>query len=1123
MDYNAREPDKRNVKTDMVMSVLLATVAVVVYGSTLMKGVFPGESARLMALVCGFEPMGVPAHPIFSIVGAWVSGLPFATLAVRLNLFSLVCGVLAVVLVYRIVSFTIRDLITEEAAYEIAPRVSAMGGGLAAIAFLFAVPVWHAATRFQYQSFDVLFPLLAAQMLVLFAMHRWRVFLALFAVVCGVGIVESPFILPALPVLLAFALYVLWRMQGLSVPRMAWMGGVTALALGVTLYVVARRFLGAGDYCAAMGWEKVSDVMWQMILVHKPFLRAAVPKTGGIMFLLVGIAPFVISSLASFRGLNNERSIGQYILHGLLSLALLPALANTPFFSPWQKVRVAEIMVPGTNALPTGIYAMIAMTVGYLFAYWYLLLKVRSGNRAYDVSRSVRKAGAWLGLIFAYPFALGVIVASVMNKQEPGSSGGTFADRCANEILDRMGTRTWLVSASEILSPHLQISAKQRGMDFNLIYLNRDDNSHYLKFLWDLMVKKQLFPEADQQKMKSTLELGVMPFLQDWFAADKAVETKVAVFNIPDLWFAADLTPVPDFFMFSGCRNTEAFKDKPLLKEYMDFWKSMDDVLSTTKGKNSNMEDMTNLIRKDLRRHMGFVANNLGVMLEELGNSKDAFAAYNYVNKTIDPENISALFNRFEMARRKEDVTIPFAEQIEKELNTFIKQLKRQYSLWSLSRYFGYVRSPELFARMGYSFAVSGHPAAAKATLNKLLSMLSEDQRVEALKTIATTMVANSEPQKAEEAYEEILGTDPENPSAIHGMFRAELQRGSIDNAKKWLDKLSSLTDKPGTFGVEQATIHLMNKDAAAARATLQETIDRQPKNLQALAMLALLQIQQDEIEDAEKITLEKMQNAVGIKIDNYFIHVTRAQLLLKKSASPTLSQSAREGFIRQAREAFLRAAALNPDISHVKDIILQLDMSMNDRENAELHARHVLRANRNHALANYVLGSLRLQEGAYGEAEDFLSRSVMADETPAALNDLAEVQRRIRKFTEAEETARKAVEKGPMLYVAWETLASILLEGDKNLDEAEQCVNKAVALDEERVSQATAATQGATVAAKTDPRIKITLARIQIAKGDIERAKDTIRLIKAQKDELQKFDLETLAKLEAEASGRKR
>jgi Flp pilus assembly protein TadD len=121
-----------------------------------------------------------------------------------------------------------------------------------------------------------------------------------------------------------------------------------------------------------------------------------------------------------------------------------------------------------------------------------------------------------------------------------------------------------------------------------------------------------------------------------------------------------------------------------------------------------------------------------------------------------------------------------------------------------------------------------------------------------------------------------------------------------------------------------------------------------------------------------------------------------------------------------------------------------------------------------------------------------------------AALNDLAEVLRRIRKYDEAEKFARQAIKLNPDLYVAWETLGAVLLEASKDLNEAESAVRKAMTLYQD------------------DLRIRITLARVLLKKGEIERARETIRQLKSRQSELSKFDQAELARLAEDASGKK-
>jgi tetratricopeptide (TPR) repeat protein len=198
----------------------------------------------------------------------------------------------------------------------------------------------------------------------------------------------------------------------------------------------------------------------------------------------------------------------------------------------------------------------------------------------------------------------------------------------------------------------------------------------------------------------------------------------------------------------------------------------------------------------------------------------------------------------------------------------------------------------------------------------------------------------------------------------------------------------------------------------------------------------------------------------------------------------------------REARNAFVAAAQDRPDIAATGDMILGLDISLNDTEHAERQARDILRRNRKAPLANYVMGSLALQKGEYAQAEAFLRRAADAPRpVTLALNDLAEVLRRNKNFTEAERYARQAVAAEPRLYVAWETLGAILLDANGDLDEAEASVRKACELSKDENGR------------DADVRMLVTLARVQLARGDTVHGKTTLRMVQKRIDELSAFE----------------
>ncbi|MCQ2392479.1 MAG: tetratricopeptide repeat protein, partial [Kiritimatiellae bacterium] len=412
--------------------------------------------------------------------------------------------------------------------------------------------------------------------------------------------------------------------------------------------------------------------------------------------------------------------------------------------------------------------------------------------------------------------------------------------------------------------------------------------------------------------------------------------------------------------------------------------------------------------------------------------------------------------------------------------------------------------SPEVFARMGFMWARSAQTGNAIAQIRRAIDFVPTERQAGLLNMMAAVYASGQQAEKSREIYEQVLKGDASNHDALMGMMRLSLKEGAIDAAKGFLQKAVSATDQKGGNGIEWALLHMMNNDLGAARLSMQKVTDLQPKSLQAWCLLAGVLLQQyDQAKDAkakskaleelESVILPRMEKLADSPRD-YFVQITRALVMLRKG----------EKFLKPARDAFVLAAASRPDVNVASEMILDLDIRLDDGESAEKHARQILRRNRHDKLANYVMGSLRLKEGDYTTAESFLRVSVAADRPiAAAQNDLAEVLRRLQRYDEAEGLARAAVKNQPSLYVAWETLGSSLLDQKKNLDEAESCVKKAIDLLKENAKKGV-----------DDIRMQITLARVQLARGDFGRARGTLRTLRAKQNELSSYDRKELEKL---------
>lgn len=1095
-----RETDSSFRRGSMAAAVAVAAVAAVAYSLTLAGYIFPGDSARLLVQWTGIDVLEFPEYPLWGyFVRLFGDAGALSSIAFRTNLLSLVCGVVSAYLICRLVAFAVWQTVAHESCVKFSKAAALSAGVVASLVFVFSTAVWQSATHLEHRIFDVMWALFAMRT-VLFAAGRPRLSLPVAmaaGVIVALGLVESPIFVPlSVVVFFSFMLVLVKNGKGLYGPAAIYL---LSSVVGVIVFVkcVSSGFVGT-EAAAAADCTSSLDVFLRILKTTLREVRSWFTRSGWLAIMALTVVPAVACVFAARRALNNDRRWSQYAFH--MAMTLCVACATATQLSP-------ESMLRQFGILPVATSTLVALVAGYLAAYWYLLAKVPLPVLEYKedgVDAAVR-VGRRLAPVFGISMIVVLVLASLVNAFNCGKSRGAFADVCAREIVDSMGSRSWFVTDGT-LDDHLRVAAAAAGKNLNLICLQRDMNDAYLEELSDLIEKRGL--KAGNSNLKMSIRLGVLPFIQDWFSGDSNIVNEAAIFGVPDFWYMAERTPVPEKLFFGGVSDAKSVDGKALAREFAGFWGRMAPVLWTERNKEGSRniarcDDPVDSLRLQLRRHVGFIGNNLGVFLQDCGLDEEAFATYELVLNTIDPDNVSVLFNEFEMARSGIKCALAKKNEIERKLKAIVDDPKRRYVLWSLSRYYGYIRSPEIFARMGYAWARSGQMGNAIAQVQRAIDFVSADRQTSLLNMMAAIYASGNQLKKSREVYEQVLASDAKNREALMGMARIALQSGAEAEARSYLEKASKVAggDAPG---IEMAMLMLMNNDLDRARMEMQKVTDMHPKNLQAWSLLAGVLLQQADLAKGDSTrakVMDELENTILPKMEalssdprDYFVQMTRGLVYMRKGPN----------FRKQARDALVIAAMSRPDVSVAGDMILGLDIELDDGEAAERHARMVLRRDRHNKLANYVMGSLRLKDGDYSTAETFLRLSIDGEKPiAAALNDLAEVLRRLQRYDEAEAFARKSVAAQPNLYVAWETLGSSLLDQNKNLDEAEKCVEKAIQLAKAELKV-------------EDIRMQITLARVQIAKGSLDKARTTLRQLRKRAAELSNYDrdqLETLTK----------
>ena len=1099
-----RSEESSFLKASVISALTVAGVAAVVYALTLANYVFPGDSARLLVQWSGIDALAFPEYPLWGFFVKLFAGAgELSSVAFRANALSLVCGVVSAYLICRLMAFAVWQVTTQEDSIKFAKGASIGAGVIASLTFVFSTAVWQSSTHLEHRIFDVMWALLTMR-LVLFAAGRPKLALPV-ALVAGsfvaMGLIESPIFVPcSIAIFFAFMLVLVKNGSSLYGPATLYLFSV---AVGMIVFVkfVSGGYLGT-EAAEAANCSSSLDVFLRIAKDSLREIRMWFSRSGWLAIVALSVLPAISCAFAAGRGLNNDRRWSQYAFH--IAMTLCCALALATALSPESILRPWGISPVATSTL-------VAFVAGYLVAYWYLLarcpLPVKEFKR--DGGDSAAKIGRSIAPVFGCALVAIVALASMVNAFNCGRGRGEFADICAKEVISTLGDRTWFVTDGT-LDDHLRVAAAAQKKELNLVCLQRDMNESYLEELSGLVKERGL--TAGNSNLQMSLRLGVLPFIQDWFAGDTNVAQKIAIFGVPDFWYMAERMPVPENVIFGGAQSAKSVDGKALAAKFKDFWGRIAPTLWTERNREgsrniASSDDPVAKLRLQLRRHVGFVGNNLGVFLQDSGLNNEAFSIYELVLGTIDPDNVCALFNEFEMARAGIKCAVAKKIEIERKLKAIVDDPKRRYALWSLSRYYGYIRNPEIFARMGYAWARSGQTGNAIAQVQRAIDFVSADRQTGLLNMMAAIYASGNQVKKSRAVYEQVLSTDANNREALMGMARLALQSGSADEAKGFLEKAAKASGKDAA-GIEMALLHMMNNDLDQARLEMQKITDMHPKSLQAWSLLAGVLLQQM---DHEKNTaargkiLDELENTILPKMEavtndprDYFVQMTRALVYMRKG--PT--------FRRQARDALVIASMSRPDVSVAGDMILGLDIELDDGEAAERHARTILRRDRHDKLANYVMGSLRLKEGDYSTAETFLRLSVTAEKPiAAAQNDLAEVLRRLQRYAEAEKFARDAVKTQPNLYVAWETLGAALLDQNKNLDEAEQCVQKAIKLSK-------------TESKIEDIRMQLTLARVQIARGSLDKARTTVRTLRKRQAELSNYDRDQLESLDKAVRG---
>ena len=1032
-----------------LLGPFLGLASLAVYLFTLSRGAYPGDSVEFIVQSAGLTYSPRPDYPLWRGLAWLLSRLPVGSIATRLNLVSALFGGLAVWLIYEVVQGAIRAVIQPDSLSRSETHVAARAGGITSAGLLaFCVPFWSVSTRAHPYPLGVFLLLLDTWLFLRLIRTRRNLYLYLFALVFALGTVESAALTAVGPLLWIGVAVFLWFRR-----RLDWRSAVpllVCLLLAGLLYLLAAWIFQGSEGYEVRGYRSLVHVVIEMLRRQYMAIRHGLPQVGWIIVLATTVAPWLAMLMVAYRTLNREQEWSLQLLHVAMT-ALVVCVALEVSFAPHAVAGGAKLLV-----MP---YVLTAVVGGYVVCFWYVTLAwLRDPDRRrYPAGPIVRWGGA---AVVVVGFALIVVCACRNFRQADGRPAGVV-DAYARAVVEAVEGRPWLVTGGWF-DDHLRLAAADMKTELRLINCASGGAAY----------AKHVAEGFEGIELKSLATVGLLPMVREWFRSDPEIQSEVAVMSLPDLWSEAGLVALPNKTVFMGVPAEDTIDTARVIADHKEFWSDVAAPVSATSAVEPQLEKAIRLASQQ----SGFVANNLGVLLEDLGQPDAAYDVYRQT-EDLDPNNIAAMINRLIMLERGHPA--PDAEAARTELEEKIEGMRRRYTIWSLAQQFGHVRLPRAFAELAAAWSEAGSAAMAASAMDRAVGLLPEDRLREALISVGSFHLARGERERGEAIYADILKADAGNTAAMLGMFRAALQEMDLSQARAWLEKLRQAGATPSQVPEAWSSYHLAAGELDQARKLAQDAVDLSPDSLRPRLLLAHVLAAQEDREALDTVirSLETMEGA------GQYVSELRGTVARK------------EGDMAAARAHLRDALAMRPNDERLRERSARLAVSKGDHVAALRDARRLLRQDPQHPFGNYLLGRSHYRDGDVDLAETFLRRSLEKKRLLVALVDLAWLLQVNGEYEEAEQLAREAVGKSDKLKQAWDTLGVVLMRTNR-LAEAEEAFQKAFS---------------------PEPRcmnVLIHMAELELLKGDPARAEELYQQIRSRQAELPEDYMQELHRL---------
>lgn len=947
----------------------------------------PGPSAYLLNSYAGLNAFPPMAHPLWLLWIRLLDTLPFGTLAFKANTGSALFMAASCALIFKLLTFIPFNFTKERSIPEkYRTRARLLTGISASLLFAFSYPAWSSALYAHYMPMCLFLMLISFCILHRYIQTEKPSWLFVFAFFYCISTTEYPSLIIPAPFLAFFILYHAWKRKQLT-PKTCTILALAGLS-GLLVYTIT-----AWTYLRhpAAGWMEIPGfwtALRYVLVTNYRILTQSIPRLGWLILFFGCVLPWLISFLPGC--IPNRHSFpGVWFLHVLITLVCIAVLVNIRFL-------VWPMQEPGQPILLPSL--LICVTIGYLFGYWYCVGSI-------DLESRMRRPSRWKTLLRRTAPAgalLLLAVSIILNHNRLNHPSTKVIHKFTDETVARAADYKYLFVAGDIL-PHFVLAAKEHQLPMKIIDLAAIRNTRYRRYLASVL---------DVDRFLSVADLDAGAFLAAWMAMPSAID-EIAVLSSPEIFTTYELSASPKGLFYTGTTNSSRIEPSALMSLHRDVWNGYGlDLMKNT-------EESTLWIR----RHMSKVANDLGVLMEDMNQPEYALEAYNQA-LAFSTNNIVSSINRRSLAVRFD---MPEKEEIMGSFSNTASKLKQGFNIWNAPQIYGTIRDPSILAARGLSHAAVGNTKNAIREISKV-SEMTDHNEIQFI--LAGLYLSDKNPKKSEALYKTLIERDPENVRALSGLLQISLIEGRIDEAKERLGRLKALNLPDADFRMQEALIFSLQDDTLRAMQLLTDYTNDHPDNLFAWSQLSFLAIQTKDNEllsrAMQRLTsVEELPESLYIVVANMLIFQNRLT-----DAEAYLSQLLRK----------------NP--GHIEALLLKIQLAMKRRDwrSIKLCANRILSIDPDNYMANHFLGIIQIHENRLFEAEQTLLHCIQMRARPLTMNNLAWVYMETGRLQEAVELIDMTLKKAPRLASAWDTKARIHMKSGER-EQAFDALSKALSL----------------------------------------------------------------------------